>query len=360
MQSTDHLPCLMDADPDMVSAMEPWLTQLGTFREEVIGEAKYEMTGERSPGVRTEEAAMGNYITDALRYYVDTYRQDLVNTYGDIDFVVQNGGGIRAGLGVGDVTVNNIMTILPFGNVFSIIRLTGAKVMETLEQSVSGVEDAEGRFLQVSGIRYGFNQSQPVGSRVVFAHLETDDGWVPVDDDKSYNLLCANFIANGGDGYESLTSSELIFEYGNTLSDTVIEVTKEWALVDYSPESLGNRIMNCTATPEKCTEAVSSATAEEVSTLARTVTFLHTNDNHAHIEPMNKYGSDCAREDWEGCFGGYARMKVSAARLIPCFPAAAAAAPIPTQPECAISLTNAAWPRNRHTSTLPLPPPIIP
>ena len=76
-------------------------------------------------------------------------------------------------------------------------------------------------------------------------------------------MLCANFIANGGDGYESLTSSELIFEYGNTLSDTVIEVTKEWATVDYPPESLGNRIMNCTATPDKCTEAVSSATVAE-------------------------------------------------------------------------------------------------
>ena len=150
MPLADELPGLMDADPDMVSAMEPWLTQLGNFRMEVIGEAKHEMTGERSPGVRTEEAAMGNYITDALRYYVDTYRQDLISNFGDIDFVVQNGGGIRAGLGVGDITVNNIMTILPFGNVFSIIRLTGAKVMETLEQSVSGVEDAEGRFLQVS------------------------------------------------------------------------------------------------------------------------------------------------------------------------------------------------------------------
>ena len=59
---------------------------------------------------------------------------------------------------------------------------------------------------------------------------------------------------------------------------------------------------------------------------AGTVTFLHTNDNHAHIEPMNKYGSDCAREDWEGCFGGYARMKVRVVRSRPSFPSAAAAA----------------------------------
>ena len=253
----------MDADPDMVSAMEPWLTQLGNFRLEVVGKAIHEMSGRRSPGVRTEEAAMGNYITDALRYYVDTYRQDLISNYGNIDFAVQNGGGIRAGLGVGDISVIDIMTTLPFGNVFSIISLTGAKVMETLEQSVSGVEDAEGRFLQVSGIRYGFNQSQPVGSRIVFAHLETENGWVLVDDDKRYNMLCANFIANGGDGYESLTSSELIFEYGNTLSDVVIQVTKEWGTVDYSPESLGNRIMSCIDAPDRCTEAVSTATVEE-------------------------------------------------------------------------------------------------
>ncbi len=43
---------------------------------------------------------------------------------------------------------------------------------------------------------------------------------------------------------------------------------------------------------------------------AGTVTFLHTNDNHAHIEPMNKAGSDCPRVDWDNCFGGYARIKV--------------------------------------------------
>ena len=48
---------------------------------------------------------------------------------------------------------------------------------------------------------------------------------------------------------------------------------------------------------------------------SRTVTFLHTNDNHAHIEPMNQFGSDCPREDWDGCFGGFARMKLLTARV---------------------------------------------
>lgn len=246
-------------DSEMVVAMEPWLGKLGVFREEVIGESVHDMSGDRNPGLRTQEMAMGNYIADALMYYVQTYRADLIKQYGDIDFVIQNGGGVRAGLSKGKIQVANIMSILPFGNIFSIIRLTGAKVMETLEHSVSAVEKAEGRFLQVAAIRFGFNQSQPVGSRVVFAHLETETGWVAVDEGKQYNVMCANYLAQGGDGYVSLTSSDLIFEYGNPLSDVVIEATKDWGKVDYPPESVGNRIMNCTATPDKCTAAIMSA-----------------------------------------------------------------------------------------------------
>jgi 5'-nucleotidase len=246
-------------DSEMLVAMEPWLEKLGLFREEVIGESLYEMSGARSPGLRTQEMAMGNYIADALMYYAQTYRADLVSKYGNIDFVIQNGGGIRAGLSKGEILVANIMSILPFGNIFSIISLTGAKVLETLEHSVSAVEAAEGRFLQVAGIRFGFNQGQPVGSRIVFAHLETAEGiWVAVDKNKKYNTMCANYLAQGGDGFASLTSSELIFEYGNPLSDTVIEATKDWGKVDYPPESIGNRIMNCTATPDKCASAIAS------------------------------------------------------------------------------------------------------
>ena len=107
----------------------------------------------RKKTVRTEEAAIGNLITDAMRDGVDA----------DIGFA--NGGGIRAkkiyAPGT-SITRRDMLTEMPFGNVVVKLRLTGAQIWDALENGVSQVENNAGRFPQVSGISFTYKDRKSV------------------------------------------------------------------------------------------------------------------------------------------------------------------------------------------------------
>ena len=76
----------------------------------------------------------------------------------------KNGGGIRASNPAGNVTLGDVLTVLPFGNLISTFELTGAEVVEALENGVSRAENPDnegtGRFAQVAGVRYSWNPNQ--------------------------------------------------------------------------------------------------------------------------------------------------------------------------------------------------------
>ena len=116
--------------------------------EEVIGQCASDIAWS-SPLVRTQESPLGNLAADALRDYCDA------------DIAIQNGGGIRAGLTAGDVTVGDIFAMLPFDNKVTLVEVTGQTVWDALENGVSGYPDTYGQFPQVSGIHYTLTAPSP-------------------------------------------------------------------------------------------------------------------------------------------------------------------------------------------------------
>ena len=156
--------------------------------EEVIGQCASDIAWS-SPLVRTQESPLGNLAADALRDYCDA------------DIAIQNGGGIRAGLTAGDVTVGDVFAMLPFDNKVTLVEVTGQTVWDALENGVDGYPTTNGKFPQVSGIKYTFDGSKPAGERIVSVTLE--DG-TPLDLDAWYTLACNDFMCGGGDGYTML------------------------------------------------------------------------------------------------------------------------------------------------------------
>jgi 5'-nucleotidase / UDP-sugar diphosphatase len=88
-----------------------------------------------------------------------------------------------------------------------------------VEEGVSRVEDAAGRFPQVSGLRFVFDARQPRGSRVV----EISIGGKPLDPAATYTLATSDYLMAGGDGYASLTKGRPIIDAsGGPLMATVV------------------------------------------------------------------------------------------------------------------------------------------
>lgn len=138
--------------------------------------------------VRTSDAHLGRLIADAMR----------AESRADVAFM--NAGGIRADLPAGEVTYGDLLSILPFSNLIYTIHATGSQIKEALEWGVSRLPEANGGFLQVSGITFDVNPTAPSNTRVSNIMV----GNAPINLTQTYLVAAPDFITAGGDGFTML------------------------------------------------------------------------------------------------------------------------------------------------------------
>jgi 5'-nucleotidase / UDP-sugar diphosphatase len=128
-----------------------------------------------------KESALGSWMTDCYRERHQA------------DFALQNGGGIRADLPAGPVTLRTIFNIMPFDNYMVRLEMKGADLRALLDHGLG-----MGRIAQISGASAVVRRKAPAGARLVSASV----GGAPLDDAKTYSVATLDFIVNGGDGYD--------------------------------------------------------------------------------------------------------------------------------------------------------------
>ena len=141
---------------------------------------------------------------------------------------IENGGGIRASIKQGDVTLGDVLNVLPFGNLVSTLSLSGQDLQAALENGVSRIEGGEGRFPQVSGLRYKMDITQPAGSRIVSVEvLDATGQYQALDPQKVYTVATNDFVSEGGDGYSILPKNGTnIYNYGRPLDEVLSDYLK--------------------------------------------------------------------------------------------------------------------------------------
>lgn len=162
------------------------------------------------------ESLVGNVVTDAMRA-----------TYGT-DVAITNSGGLRADLTCPTadnpsdfcpaytpppfpITRGQVLGVLPFGNVVVTLTVNGAELKTMLENGVSAMPAANGRFPQVSGMCVTYDVSAPVGSRVTSVVRQAADGSctgaaVDLTAASTYTLAENDFMVTGGDGYPNFAA----------------------------------------------------------------------------------------------------------------------------------------------------------
>ncbi|WP_428926145.1 bifunctional metallophosphatase/5'-nucleotidase [Marinibacterium sp. SX1] len=210
-------PLIMDAavteDAATVSRIAELAKPLEEVRSEVVAEAATEIVGVREE-CRAMECAMGNLITDAMLARVADQ---------GIDVAIENGGGIRASIDAGPVTMGEVLTVLPFQNTLSTFQVTGAVLKEALENGVGQIEEGAGRFPQVAGMTYVFDAAAEPGNRIV----EVTVGGEPLDMEKTYGVVSNNYVRNGGDGYAMFKDAANAYDFGPDLADVTAEFLAE-------------------------------------------------------------------------------------------------------------------------------------
>ena len=197
-------------DAAAAAMVKKYKDQLSAKLDVKIGKVSGVFPRGGSPAVeRSGETPMGNYIADLMRAKYKT------------DFAIQNGGGIRdtfpaktyvpaatglvrTGAGPLDVTLGDAFTVFPFGNQIATTVVTGANLWKALENGVGGNYPGDGRFPQISGFKFTFDASKPIGSRIV--EVTKLDGTAIAKDSKEYTLTTLDFVIYGGDGYVNVFS----------------------------------------------------------------------------------------------------------------------------------------------------------
>jgi 5'-nucleotidase / UDP-sugar diphosphatase len=184
-----------EADAEVLEMLKPYSDQVDAIKDQSIEvKAVSSLDGARE-NVRTKETNLGNLITDGMLAKAKTINPDTV-------VALTNGGGIRESIDEGDITMGEILTVMPFGNSLGIMNLTGKEIKEALEHSVSQAPNANGAFLQMSGLKFTYDSSKPAGERVISAEVNNGTDYATLDEDASYFVATNTFTAKGGDGYD--------------------------------------------------------------------------------------------------------------------------------------------------------------
>lgn len=210
-----------------------------------------EFNGERDQ-VRTGKTNLGNAIADAM----EAYGQDGFSH--PSDFAVTNSGGIRASISKGEVTLNDIITVLPFGNTIAQVQVKGSDVLKAFEHSLGAqtVEKdgqkqlaANGGLLQISNaVRVYYDIDQEAGQRIREVQVlnRQTHQFEPLDLNRTYYIATNDFTASGGDGFDMLVGpreegvslDQVFAEYLESADLSQYETTEATRMINGEPNAI--------------------------------------------------------------------------------------------------------------------------
>ncbi|MND62506.1 Trifunctional nucleotide phosphoesterase protein YfkN precursor [compost metagenome] len=199
---------------DMVKRVDELKAPIDELKKKVVGSTETAIEGDRKI-CRAAECSMGNLLADA--------QLDRVKDQG-ITISIQNGGGLRASIDSGEVTMGEVLTVLPFQNTIATFQIKGSDLVAALENGVSQIDDGAGRFPQVAGMKFSFDKSKPVGSRISDVQVKEGEAFVAIDPNKVYGVVTNNYVRGGGDGFKIFaTAAQNAYDFGPNLEQAVAD-----------------------------------------------------------------------------------------------------------------------------------------
>ena len=267
ISAADYAAGINQYDEAVAKLVSDDVAEVNAAYSEIFAKTEVALEGTKEL-VRAEETNLGDFTADAYLYTAQKYADE--HELGiTIDCAISNGGGIRTSVEPGDISMNTLVSIFPFGNNVCFVTITGEQLLEVLEASTFCTPETLGGFPQVAGIEYKLDISVPYenaeqypdstyyapanpGSRVTIKSVNGK----AFDPAANYTVAVNNFQAEGGDTYYQLTQNSYF-------CDT--EILDCDALIQYV-NSLGGVIGEEYAAPQGRIEIVGEAPVTEPET----------------------------------------------------------------------------------------------
>ncbi len=188
-------------DEDILAMLEPYQSILNEFRDEVIGTTAENLLHIRAPGTHISgvELPQGSQIAP---YVCQSMLWKARSVSINADIALQNAGGVRTDIPAGNITVETVYNLLPFGNTIVVLDITGSELNQVLQ---AGFTKGSGAFPYIAGSHYTADATISEGSEVTGVEIENEQGQLtPIDDNATYRVVTNSYIADGQDGYTVL------------------------------------------------------------------------------------------------------------------------------------------------------------
>ena len=195
----------IEKDPELAALLTPYAEKVDEVLSQVIGTAEKPFINDFS---RERETAIGDAVADSMLWFANEMGQNA-------DFALQNGGGVRATLGDGEIQKAEIYEVLPFDNTVAVCTMKGNDVIALFERTPETV--GEGAMPQVSdGVKFVIEKESGTIRDL------TINGKA-VDPDAEYKLATNSYLAAGGDGYAMFKNSIDVYDMAMMQRDVFIE-----------------------------------------------------------------------------------------------------------------------------------------
>lgn len=188
-------------DPEVVQIVDAVRSRISSVLFKTFGYSNVFLNSQRGvdeltrsglDGVRTQETNLGNITADANLAVAQAYDPEVLVS-------IKNGGGIRADIGdyatrgpsladsdadlglskkAGAVVQGDIQGTLAFNNGLRLMTLTVDELLAVLEHGVASLPEVDGRFPQVSGVKFHYDSSAESGSRITDVDIVDTDGTI--------------------------------------------------------------------------------------------------------------------------------------------------------------------------------------
>ena len=163
----------VNPDAEATTFIAPYKHKVDSIMSPVVGTTAHYMAAHRP------ESELSNLLCDILVWAGKDFGEKPV-------FSVYNMGGIRAALAAGKVTIGDVNDMAPFENKICFLTLTGAKVMELLQQiAMRGGE----------GVSHAVKMVMTKDRKLVSATINGE----PINPTASYRIATLDYLAEGND-----------------------------------------------------------------------------------------------------------------------------------------------------------------
>lgn len=204
---TTRLDIYLDiSDASVDSMISPYREKLSETMDEVIAVNEQELIKQKP------NSNMGNWMCDALMRGARSIYS------GNIDFAIQNYGGIRINsMPKGEVTVGKIFELMPFENYLVIVELDGKNTKKVLD-----------RIAEVGGWPVSQEISFYISDQKTAENIKVNGK--DFDVDKTYWIATSDYVANGGDNMEYFSKAPII-ETGKLVRDILIDDCRRYGVI---------------------------------------------------------------------------------------------------------------------------------